>query len=135
LRYLGIDYGTKRIGLALSDEAGDFSYPKEVVENGRGTKGEEARAKIADFCARENVGAIVVGESRDYKGNENLIMPEAREFAEKLSTFTKLPFFWEPEFMTSAQAVHEQGENKMLDASAASLILASFLEKKKKSTS
>ena len=125
MRLLGIDYGEKRIGIALSDERGSIASPLSVIENKR-----EALAKIVGICQKESVTAIVLGESKDYKGNDNAIMGAVRIFSEDLKEKTGLPVYLEPEFMTSAQAVRIQGEKKDVDASAAAIILQSYIDKK-----
>ena len=127
MRLLGIDYGGKRIGVALSDEMGDFAYPYRVVANGPG-----AVAQIARISADEGVGGIVLGESRDYTGVENPIMKEIRRFADELAAMSGLPIFFEPELLTSAEAERIQGKTATLDASAAALILRSYIARKKR---
>ena len=124
MRFLGIDYGTKRIGLALSDESGRFAFPNSVLENDI-----SAMSTILRLVRENNVGKIVIGESRDYKGNPNPILAASKRFAEKVATETGLLVVLEPEFLTSAEAARIQGEGKTLDASAAALILKSYLDK------
>ena len=124
MRYLGIDYGKKRVGLALSDEAGEFALPHSVLP-----ADAKLVSRVAALCNEQKVGAIVMGESKDFKQVANRIMTEALEFKTNLEKATGLPVHLEPEFMTSAEAEHIQGKNAMLDASAAALILKSFLEK------
>lgn len=123
--YIGIDFGTKRVGLAVSDESGRFSFPKKVLVNDK-----KLVQNIKKFCEENNVGGIVLGESKNFKGEDNKIMKEVSTFKTRLQKETGLPVFWEPEFMTSQEASRIQGESKMLDASAAALILKSFLEKR-----
>lgn len=142
MRYLGIDYGKKRVGIALSDEGGQFALPKVVLPNDH-----QLVKKIKEICDENKVSTIVVGESKNYKGEENAIMKDIRSFVEDLKGLTRLPVLLEPEFLTSAEAerINQQrrssprekgsgprakrGENEMLDASAAALILKSFLDK------
>lgn len=126
MRYLGIDYGTKRIGLALSDQVGDFSYPYLVLEN----KGiYRAAETIATLCTKEGVTQIVVGESKDYKGKDNKIMTEVHQFMAELEEKTSLPIDLENETLTSAEAERIQGPHRLLDASAAAVILRTYLER------
>lgn len=122
MRYLGIDFGEKRIGIALSDAEGDFAYAHSVVANG-----QHAITEIVALVKKEGVEALVMGESKDYSGKENTIMPCARAFAAELALAAGVPLYWEPEFLTSAEAGRIQGEGRMLDASAAALILKSYL--------
>ncbi|MBI5138892.1 MAG: Holliday junction resolvase RuvX [Candidatus Vogelbacteria bacterium] len=128
MRYLGIDYGTHRIGIALSDEIGEFAYPYIVLEN----KGiARATETIANICKKEMVGVVVVGESLDYEGKANLVEKEIKQFAGELGEKTDALIEFENESMTSIEAERTQGKNKMLDSSAAALILKYYLEKQK----
>jgi len=126
MRHLGIDYGAKRVGLALSDERGDFSYPLSVLENGDNLVGQ-----IATICKEKDVETIVIGESKNFDQKENPIMKQVHELVEKLKSETKLEVVLHPEFMTSLEAERLQGHNDMHDASAAALILKSYLESNK----
>lgn len=126
MKILGIDYGTKRVGVALSDEGGSFAFPHRVLKND-GMLLENVLA----LAHREGVCTIVMGESRNYNGLPNTIMKEVETFAERLKIEGKMDVLFEPEFLTSAEAQHLQGKHHMLDASAAALILKSYIEKKK----
>ena len=126
MRYLGIDYGSKRVGVAISDESNKFALPKIVIEN-------KNPAKLIDdlniiICDNE-VGYIILGESKDYKGIDNKIMRDIRKFKEDLENTLHLPVIFEPEFMTSHAAERFQGKNEFHDASAAALILQSYLDR------
>ena len=130
MRYLGIDYGTKRIGLALSDESAAFAMPLSVVQNSKNT--QSSLEEVSKIAMQNSIKEIVMGESKNYKGEANTVLPESLNFKmdlEKLGFIVHL----EPEFMTSANAERFQGKTDMLDASAAALILQSFLDKKKNS--
>ena len=126
MRYLGIDYGSKRLGVAMSDESGDFSYPLSVIDNS-----ESLLDEIVKICKENQIGEVVVGESRDFSQKENAIMQEIKPFVKNLSDKTGLPVHLHPEFMTSLEAERLQGSNSMNDASAAALILKSYLDLKK----
>lgn len=128
MRYLGIDYGSKKIGVALSDQTGEFAYPYIVLENKGIIRSTET---IANICKKESVGVIVIGESLDYKGEVNEIDKEAKQFAEELKEKTDALIEFENESMTSIEAERVQGKNKKLDSSAAALILRYYLEKQK----
>ena len=124
MRFLGIDYGTKRVGLALSDEDGQLAFPKSVLSN---TK--DLATDIKKICVEENISGVVVGESRDLDGTPNPLMKDIEIFMEQLKKEIDVPLYLEPEFFTSHQAQKIQGKNDMLDASAAAIILQSFLDK------
>lgn len=125
MRYLGIDYGTKRVGVAVSDEGGTLAFPYAIVPNNR-----ELVEEMRKICARENVGTIVVGESVDYKGEPNVIMEKIKPFVTSLEKVISLPVVTEREFLTTQQARFFQKEKERVDDSAAALILQSYLDRK-----
>ena len=122
-RVLGIDYGSKRVGLAISDENRQFALPLVVILNT-----SVLCAEIAKNATEHEVTEIVIGESRNYKGEPNAIFLDADSLKKQLE---KLGFkvYLELEFMTSMQAERLQGKNSMTDASAAALILQSYLDR------
>ncbi len=124
MRYLGIDYGEKRIGLALSDEAGKMAFPKEVLENG-----PKAIGQIGQMVKEESVGGIIVGESVNSSGRPNYIMKAIEEFAEKARAELCLPVNMQKEFFTTVEARRLAGSESPADANAAALILQRYLDK------
>ena len=126
MRFLGIDFGEKRIGVAISDEAGDFAYPLDVLKNDK-----YVIDKIKQICKKENVGKIVLGESLDFAGKCNDIMEETDFFKVRIEKGTGLPVVYENETMTTAEASRIQGFTDKIDASAAALILKGYLDKEK----
>ena len=125
MRYLGIDYGTKRVGVAVSDEGGTLAFPYAIIENNKNLV-----ENIRTICARENIESVVVGESVDYKGVPNIVMKKIKPFITEIQKATALPVVTEREFLTTQQARFFQKENKRVDDSAAALILQSYLDKK-----
>lgn len=125
MRLIGIDFGMKRIGIALSDESGAIAFPHSVVENDRASI--EAVARIVED---ERAEKIVIGHSLDYKGKDNPIMEQACAFASLLEEKTGVPIAFESEVLTSREASHVQGEHEKIDASAAAIILQSYIDKR-----
>lgn len=125
MRYLGIDYGAKRIGLAISDESGVLAFPYVILEN---TKNKIL--EIKKTCEKEAVGFIVVGESLDYKGQPNAIKKEIDTFVVALKEAMEMPVAEEREFLTTQQARFYQTTRKRVDDSAAAIILQSYLDRK-----
>jgi len=134
-KLLGIDYGSKRVGVAVSDEEGNLAFPKVVLEN----SGNLAQA-IADIYKKEDAHGVVMGESKDYKGRANEVMKDIVALKDVLERELSMEVHMEPEYMTSMQAArlpermrrgqeYAQGKNDKLDASAAAIILQSFLDK------
>ena len=134
MRYLGIDYGTKRIGIAISDEEGRIAFPLTTI-----TADREALSAVDALIKKHAVQKIVLGESRNFKQEQNPLMEDVEQFKKDLAELSGLPVVYEPEFLTSAMALRQaQGkrgetieETKSIDASAAALILQSFLDKMK----
>lgn len=141
MRYLGIDFGSKRVGVATSDEEGRLAFPHSVVTNG-----ESLIKEIKKIIEEEKVGKIVVGESKNFVGEPNEIMKKAEEFIDGLEREVDgIEIILEPEFLTSAQADsirhvqanrgvvsrpgHKDDKSNMLDASAAAIILQSYLDR------
>lgn len=127
MRYLGIDYGTKRVGLALSDEAGVMGFPHSVEQNDGGLS-----ARVIALIEREQVGGIVVGDSKDFSGAENPVAKEARAFADVLHEATGITPVFEPEMLTTQEARRDfEGirTKGVVDSSAAALILTSYLSR------
>ena len=128
MKYLGIDFGSKRVGVAVSDETNSFALPLSVLDNSSNLIKE-----LIEICRENNIGEIVVGESLDFSQRENEIMKEVNPFVKKLGDSLNLPIHAHPEFMTSQEAERLQGKNNMLDASAAAIILKSYLDTKNNS--
>ena len=126
MKLLGIDYGAKRIGLAIADEERKLAFPYDaVIENNK-----HAFDKILAIIKKEEIQTVVMGESKDYRNNPNPIMKRSGEFAKKLADASGVRLDFEPEFLTTAQARRSLGEKGKLDASAAAIILQSHLDKK-----
>ncbi len=137
MKYLGIDYGSKRVGLATSDEGGSFAFPHSIVPNTT-----ELVPVIATLCEKEGVTGIVLGESTDLSGAPNKIMGSIEEFKRNLEAEMDLPVYFQKEFMTTIEARGREGKEKNnarktakavqapADASAAALILQRYLDKK-----
>jgi len=140
MRYLGIDYGSKRVGLALSDEEGKMAFPYKIVPNDL-----TLVDTVHNICGQEEVSAIVLGESHDLSGQPNKIMGSIEEFKRNLEGELDLPIYFENEFMTTVEARGrvgkeskndrkvKKGEQKRADDSAAALILARYLDRKNNS--
>lgn len=127
MKFLGIDYGAKRVGIALSDSEGSMAFPRAVLSSDK-----RLVIVIKEVCEKEGVEAIILGESLDYKMKPNVIMEKIIAFKKELERVIDLPVYFEPEFMTSAAAGHLQRKEEMVDASAAAIILQSYLDKNKK---
>ena len=123
MRYLGIDYGSKRVGVAVSDESLIFALPVSVIANTT-----DLVAEVGKIAAEYGTKDIVIGESRQYDMSANKILPEILAFKDALDA-AGFRTYLELEFMTSLEAEREQGKHAKSDASAAALILQRFLDR------
>lgn len=122
-KILGIDYGTKRIGLALSDESRTIATPCKVLE-----RNKEIPDTIFSWCQENGVTEVVMGESKDLDGTPNPLLEHIHALKGVLEE-KGLTVHLEPEFFTSQEAERYQKKDDMLDARAAALILQRFLDK------
>ena len=123
-RILGIDYGEKRIGVALTDENAEMALPYAVVNNTHRAFGD-----IRHICEENNVKKIVVGLPIDLHARETDMTRRARAFGQRLHEETGIPINFENEMLSTKEAIHIQGKIKKIDASAATLILDSYMKK------
>jgi len=137
MRYLGIDYGSKRVGLAISDDGGTMAFPYKIIQNNL-----DLVDTVHNICGEEEISAIVLGESNDLSGVPNKIMGSIEGFKRNLEAELYLPVFFQKEFMTTIEARGRSGKEinnakkigktkqAQADSSAAALILGRFLDKK-----
>lgn len=135
MKSLGIDYGTKRIGVAVSDDTGSIAFPLATVE-----AGPKALEEVANIAAVNSVEQIIIGESLNFKGEPNEVMEDIEQFKADIAELAGVPVLYEKEFMSSAMAARQfapDGSRKKnpsqdkLDAAAAALILQSYLDRQK----
>lgn len=126
MKRIGIDYGSKKIGVALSDDGGTMAFPHAVVPN------DDAFLKyIEDLVSERGIEEIIIGHSLNNAGEPNKIHAAVEEFMTEVTLSLGLPVHLEPEQYSTQQAMQEQGRNSMTDASAAAIILDSFINKNK----
>ncbi len=138
VKYLGIDYGTRRIGVAVSDDTGSVAFPLTVVPSDG-----DALSHIATLAKENNAETIIVGESFNFKDEPNEVMEDIEQFKKDIAELTQLPVEYERELFTSAQAARqfapdgsrkEMPSQEKLDASAAALILQGYLDRTRKTS-
>ena len=138
MKYIGIDYGSKRIGVAVSDESAFMAFPVGTID-----ASPKALQEVLDIMKENGAHVAVVGESRDLAGKPNPIMKEIEAFAEALQA-AQVAVEFEPEFMTSQLAARQFGRQSVSrpqtrtrdakdaehhDASAAAIILQGYLDR------
>lgn len=132
-RIAGVDFGTVRIGIAISDPSQTIASPFENYTR----QGMEADSQwFQKFVKEEDVAGFVVGLPIHTSGEESQKSAEAREFGKWLNEQTATPVCFYDERYTSAQAetilgaaqLTKKRRKQRLDMLAAQIILASFLE-------
>lgn len=137
-RYLGLDIGNRRIGVAVSDELGLTAQPVLTLERKRGG-GSIARddlRSLARLARRFGVSGIVVGNPAYLSGDESPQGERTRAFATELGSLTGLPIHLWDERLTTREAhqmLYEAGHarqehRRVVDQVAATLILQGFLD-------
>lgn len=141
MKYLGIDYGTRRVGIAMSDDGGSIAFPETILKNDN-----TLYDKVMDIIDERDIDEVVVGHSTDEEGNDNPVMDHINDFVAELSILIPLPIHFENEAFTSMEArrTPEVQKNKKerasrvrksvksadyVDDSAAALMLQRFLDK------
>ncbi|MDB5204768.1 MAG: Holliday junction resolvase YqgF, putative holliday junction resolvase [Candidatus Taylorbacteria bacterium] len=126
MRILGIDYGTKRVGLATADTDSGMAFPRSVINNDK-----DLLKTIAEIKKKENIAKIVLGESKNLNGTDNDIMDAIRKFKAKLETELGVEVILQPEFFSTYGASRIQGDSDMIDASAAAIVLQTYVDQLK----
>jgi putative Holliday junction resolvase len=133
-RFLAIDVGSKRIGVAVSDELGLTAQPVLTLERRRSQR-EDLRS-LARLCRRYSVSGIVVGNPLRLDGRPSPQSEKVHAFAAELGELSGLPIhLWDERLTTheAHQLLYEAGHarqthSKVVDQVAATLILQSFLD-------
>ena len=139
-RFLGLDIGNRRIGVAVSDELGLTAQPVLTLVR-RSSRREDLRS-LARLCRRFGVVGIVVGNPVHLSGESSPQAAKTQAFAAELGELTGLPIHpWDERLTThdAHQILYEAGHarqehRKVVDQVAATLILESFLESRERAT-
>lgn len=124
MRYLGIDYGARRIGIAVSDDKGSFAFPKETLPNDA-----SAIDRITTLVKTSEVKEIVMGDARAMNGLENPVTKEAESFAAALHAHAHVPVHLSWEAWSTVEAARFAPKGKEHDdAAAAAIILQRYLD-------
>ncbi|MEW6407382.1 MAG: Holliday junction resolvase RuvX [Patescibacteria group bacterium] len=127
MKILAIDYGSKKIGLAISDETQSIALPFLFLEN-RGDK--NLTEEIYRICQKNKVGEIVLGMPKTMAGQEGKQAQRVKKFAKLLKKKVDLSIIFEDERLTSKLAQRFLEKNKKEDDRiAAQILLQDYLDK------
>ena len=133
MRSLGIDFGERRIGLAISDPEGRLAVPLTTLER---RNDRSAVRAIAEIAQREEVGRLVLGEPVGLDGQRGEAAERVRRFGDRLAGITGLPVRLVNESLTTVEAqerlreagVDPRREPGRIDAVAAQILLQEALD-------
>ncbi|MBU1992584.1 MAG: Holliday junction resolvase RuvX [Patescibacteria group bacterium] len=128
-KLLGIDYGSKRVGLAITDPGQEIVFPRETLKNN-----EHLVPDLVKMCAEEGVLRVVVGLPLKIDGGDTNQSIITREFADKFVGESGLEVIFQDEAYTTFEAEQMMEGNKHLekDSFSAMKILEHYLKKIKK---
>lgn len=137
MRTLGLDYGTKTVGVAISDEAQIIAQPLVTIERKHVNKLRQTYAKIEAIIDEQDVDRIVLGFPKNMNNTEGERAEATRAFMDDLERRTGLPVILMDEGLTTVEAdrileetgVAKSGRKEHIDKMAAAIILQSFLDR------
>lgn len=132
-KILAIDFGERRIGIAISDNKHTFAFPKLTIDTEKTT---DALQKIKNLIIDNDIGKVVIGNPVRVDGEDSKKSQQIKNFSKKLKQIIDIPLeFWDESYTTekAKKILHKSTksfkENKdKLDQIAASLILEDYLK-------
>jgi putative pre-16S rRNA nuclease len=139
VRVVGIDLGSKRIGVAVSDLTGTVASPLTVLQRSRSRRRDLAR--LAEIVAEEEAELVVIGLPISLSGMEGPAARAARDEAETLATLVGVPIEMFDERLTTVTAeralveagVRRPARRQVVDKVAAAVLLQAFLDRRGRS--
>ena len=133
---MGLDYGSKTVGVAVSDALMMTAQPLETVTRDSEKKLRKTLARIAALAEERGVGLFVLGRPVHMDGSAGERVEKCAEFKELLEKRTGIPVVWQDERLTTAEAdeilsesgVPKEDRKKYIDQVAASLILQEYMD-------
>jgi putative Holliday junction resolvase len=146
MKYLGIDYGSKKIGIAVSDAQGMIAFPKMIIPNN-----QQVITFLLDYIKKENINAMVIGHSINHQGNDNHIQKAIETFMQSMKqqvddSFTIILQDERGSSIAARSHLYSKGnienerwtakanakKREAVDAQAAAVILQRFLDKEQR---
>lgn len=133
MRYLGIDYGSKRIGISISDPTNTFAIPLNTIENNRNLFNN-----IKEICIENNIEQVILGYPLNLDGSKSELCYEIDEIVERLKIKIKLPILLrderfsskiaEDQVISSVKSRKKRKDKSLIDKFSAAIILQEFLD-------
>ena len=135
MRIMGLDYGDKTVGVAISDELLLTAQPVETIQRERPAKLRKTFARIEELIGTYEVDRIVLGLPKRMDNQEGERCERTREFGDQLAKRTGIEIIYQDERLTTKEAdavlneggVRKENRKEYIDKLAASLILQGYL--------
>ena len=121
-RILALDYGTKRIGIAVSDETKTISIPKPYILSTKKTI-------LLEFIAQNQIEKILLGLPKGLSGQETESTKKTRQFMVWLERETLVPVEFIDERFTTKEVMREEKDRELVDSLVAQKLLERYLNK------
>lgn len=136
MRIMGLDYGDKTVGVAISDELLLTAQPVETIQRERPVKLRKTFARIEELIGTYEVDRIVLGLPKRMDNQEGERCERTREFGDQLAKRTGIEIIYQDERLTTKEAdavlneggVRKENRKEYIDKLAASLILQGYLD-------
>lgn len=126
MKYLGIDFGSKKVGFAQSDDEGRIAFPLMIAPNDK-----DLLRDTLELIREMKFQTIVIGESVDPKGKPNPIAKAARAFGLEVENAVDVKVAFEKEWYSTVEARKQPGKENVreVDDQAAAIVLQRYLDK------
>ena len=139
MRIMGLDFGSKTVGVAISDPLHITAQAHEIIRREKENKLRRTLARIEELCSEYEVSRIVLGLPLHMNGDEGVRAELSREFKEDLERRTGLPVEMYDERLTTVEAdeimkesgIRRENRKDYVDMIAAQIILQDYLDNKK----
>lgn len=136
MRIMGLDYGSKTCGVALSDELLLTAQPVEIIRRDRENKIRKTLSRIEEICRNSRVGLIVLGLPLNMDDSAGARAENTMTFREQVERRTGLPVVMSDERLTTVEAyeimdkmeIRREDRGRYVDMIAASIILQEYME-------
>ncbi len=135
MRWMGLDFGTKTVGVAISDELGITAQPIETITRKSNTKLRKTLARIEQLAVEYRITEIVLGYPKNMNNSEGARVEATKEFGEMIKKRLGLPLILWDERLTTMEAerilieknIRRENRKAYIDQMAAVLILQSYM--------
>lgn len=126
MKYLGIDFGSKKVGFSQSDDDGRMAFPLMISPNDKNLLKD-----TVELIREMKIGTVVIGESVDTNGKPNAIAKDARSFGMQIENSLDVAIVFEKEWYSTVEARKQPGKenNHEVDDQAAAIVLQRYLDK------